>query len=162
MMRLTLIALLSLCLFCCGGDDEGSPKYSFKDQTLSGKIDNIGWIYGDGYSSIDGDYADITLVTDQIEDEGCNIWDIEGNYIFFYVPATVGVHPLKKLDLSGSLEDNQTVTLLVNEDIPVNIIAQKGAIEILTISETQITGRIDARFDDESFVNGNFTVTICQ
>jgi len=163
MMRSVVFTFLSLCLICCGGDDDG-PSYNFKNQDLSGEIDDESWTYADGYSELTtlegNEYADITLVLEQTE-TGCDIGDLEGNYLFFYVPAEVGVHKLKPVDFSGSFEDNQTVTFLVNEDIPNNIIAQKGAIEVLSITETTITGRMDVRFDDDFFVNGNFEVSRC-
>ena len=163
-MRLTLFSFLSLCLICCGGDDDDGPSYNFKDQDLSGEIDDQAWTYADGFSELTtlegNEYADISLVLDQAE-TSCDIASIEGNYLFFYVPAEVGVYKLKPVDFSGSFEDNQTVTFLVNEDVPNNVIAQKGAIEVLSITETKITGRMDVRFDDEFFVNGNFEVDRC-
>jgi hypothetical protein len=58
--------------------------------------------------------------------------------------------------------ENSVVVNLFEEEGYVNNLASTGAVEILSISETQVSGRIDARIDDESFVNGNFTVNICK
>ena len=38
-------------------------------------------------------------------------------------------------------------------------LVSEGAIEILTVSETEVTGRMDARFNNANFVDGNLTVS---
>lgn len=156
MIRSAFVLLMTSVLFSCGGDDD-DKKYSFKDRDLSGKIGGSPWAYADGYSDISSGTASITLTLAQ-DEEGCSIGFAEGNQVFFDVPAETGLY-LLKFDLSGST-DNQTVTLLEIDGF-VNNIATEGAIEILSITETTITGRIDAHIDGDNTVNGNFAVTIC-
>lgn len=150
-----LVLLAMITLLSCGGDDD--KKYKFKDQNLSGKIGGSAWTFADGYSDIDGGMADITLTLEQ-DGEGCDMGMPEGNRVFFYVPAAPGLYPLQ-WDM-GSSSDIQTVTLL-EVDGYINHIATEGAIEILTITETAITGRIDAHLDGDNTINGNFAVDIC-
>lgn len=86
------------------------------------------------------------------------IWTPKVIRCFFDVQAAPGLYPLK-WDM-GSPSDIQTVTLLEVDGF-VNHIATEGAIEILIITDTAITGRIDAHLDGDNTVNGNFTVDIC-
>jgi hypothetical protein len=159
----TLINAIALCLFLlfsCSKDSE-APAYDFKDQELAGVIEGQEWAYGDGYADITGEGSDaklhITLVL-PTESEGCDIMP-EGDRVFFSVPKGTGLHVLK-LDLDN-LEVSRTVTLFDSEET-MNVIATKGAVEITSITDTEITGRIDARGDDVNFVNGNFSVPLCQ
>lgn len=152
-------ALIFMFLLSCGDDDDGS--YSFKDQDLSGKIDGVSWTYADGYVEVDThDDVDILDVTLTLEQDGniCTGFP-EGDRVFFFVPNAVGIY---KLYFKLSSFEGQTVTLLDDDqNPPLNIIATEGAIEILTITDTEVTGRIDARADKKSYVNGNFTVSFC-
>jgi hypothetical protein len=145
----------------CGDDDNG-PSYKFKDQNASGEIDNVGWAYEDGFVEIDDDgsggtqlWIELTLAQ---SGEICSLVP-EGDMVFFFVPNAVGVYKLK-FDLSGNSDDSQTATLFDEDDFG-NFIATEGAIEIISITATEVIGRIDARCDGESYVNGNFTVSFC-
>jgi hypothetical protein len=157
MKRAVLFLMASLIGFSCKDDEDAKPKYEFKDQDLSGKIENVAWTYEEGTADANGNTLSIDLFLDQV-DPVCELFGFpEGNQVFFTVPNQVGVYELK-FDFSGS--DNQTVTLFVPEEV-LNIICSKGAIEILSISDTEVTGRIDARSDENNYINGNFTVVIC-
>lgn len=79
--------------------------------------------------------------------------------VFFSIPNEEGLYKLK-FDFNGSASDNQTVTIF-QEDGFFNCIAAEGAVEITTISETGVTGKIDARCDAGFFINGNFSVNFC-
>lgn len=158
----TLVNAIGLCLlllFSCSKDSE-SPAYDFKDQELSGFIEGVNWMYGDGYATTTGEGATskmhITLVLPS-EDEGCDIMP-EGDRVFFSFPLQAGIHVLK-LDFND-VENSRTVTLFDSEEV-MNVIATEGAVEITSITETHITGRIDARADEDNFVNGNFSVPLC-
>jgi hypothetical protein len=67
------------------------------------------------------------------------------------LPETEG---LVELSLGG-----QTFTLY-DESENMNFICAEGAIEILEIDPVgfTVTGRVDARSDDDNHVNGNFTM----
>lgn len=92
------------------------------------------------------------------EDEGCDIMP-DGDRVFFTLPSNTGVH-LLKFDFND-LEGSRTVTLFDDEEV-MNVIATEGAVEITSVTDTHVTGRIDARADEDNFINGNFTVPLCQ
>ena len=159
----TLVNAIGLCLLLlssCGKEEE-APAYSFEDQTLAGAIEGVNWTYGDGYANVTGEGATsklhVTLVLPS-EDEGCDIMP-EGDRVFFSFPLFAGLHILK-LDFND-LENSRTVTLFDTEET-MNVIATEGAVEITSITETHVTGRIDARADEDNFINGNFSVPLCQ
>jgi hypothetical protein len=161
MRRILQFAGILFLIFSCKDDEE--PSYSFKNQDASGKIGNVAWTYQDGRATIDGSGADARLnisliIAQQSGDQGCDIFQIEGDEVFFGVPAVVGLY---KLSFNLNSGTGQTATLFDDEET-FNHIAAEGAIEILTITATQVTGRIDARGDQENTVNGNFEVDICQ
>jgi hypothetical protein len=79
----------------------------------------------------------------------------EGNNVFFYVDNAV-----KLTKLSFNNVDSRTVTLFEDDDT-MNWIAAKGAVEITSITDTEVSGRIDAQYGTNTFVNGNFTVPLC-
>lgn len=162
--RLLFVASLALVIFSCGDDDNG-PGYKFIDQDAQGEIDNVSWAYADGYADIGpyGTGSDIRVSVDLTlpqTEQGCDIFIPEGNMVFFSVPNEVGLYKLKLNLNCFTCADNYTVTLF-KEDGFENFIVTEGAVEILAISDTEVTGRIDARYDDNTFVNGNFTVSIC-
>ncbi|HYF69294.1 MAG TPA: hypothetical protein VD884_14215 [Ohtaekwangia sp.] len=149
--KLLTAILLYATLISCNKDDDAGPSYNFKDQLLSGKIDNETFVHGDGFfDNDDEETVRIVLTVAQAHDL-CEVIQ-EGNEVFFYID---------KEEKLTKLGDNQTITLLKDGSPPYNIFATSGAIEITSITETSISGRIDARVDNESFVNGNFTVYSC-
>jgi hypothetical protein len=155
------IILIAAFLFSCS-DDEGEDKntYSFKDQDLSGEIGGEAWTYEDGF--VDEDTYDSEEIWDfrlflEQEESACDVLFAEGDQILFFVPRVIGLY---ELSLNSSFE-GRVVNLIEDEDVPVNNLASNGAIEILTVTETEITGRIDARLDRDNYVNGNFTVSFC-
>lgn len=150
----TLCAIVATSIFSCK-DDAETPSYSFKNQDASGKIGNVAWTYADGYADIFEGEIDVDLFLTQDGAEGCDVSSVDGDRVFFYIPNEVGVH---RLNLS--LEDGLTVTLFDDEEF-MNYVAAEGAIEIVSVSDTEVTGKIDARVDGETFINGNFTVSLC-
>lgn len=40
--------------------------------------------------------------------------------------------------------------------------AEEGQLDIISISETELIGRMNMYFDDENYVNGTFTLTYCE
>jgi len=161
--RLPLYALffsLTALVASCSDDDEKGPSYSFKNQDLQGEIEGDNWTYADGYvetTTLEGvESLSVNLMLTQA-DGACETFSVEGDQVFFTVPNEVGVYKLK-FDLSTF--SGQTVTLFDTETV-LNTIATEGAIEILTITDTEVTGRVDARYDKTNYVNGNFTVSFC-
>ena len=153
------LVLLSAFALSCGDDDDEGNSYSFKDQELSGEIAGDSWTYADGFveeSTFDDESVlDISLFLAQ-DVPACETFGIEGDEVFFVIPNAVGLY---KLSVSLNLQ-GRTVTLLDKDDF-TNYIAGEGAIEILAITETHVIGRIDARYDGNNHVNGDFMVSFC-
>lgn len=159
----SVFVLLTCLTLACSDDDEKGNSYSFKDRDLQGEIEGDSWTYADGYvetMTVDGEESlSVNLMLVQ-ESAACAVFP-EGDQVFFFVPNAVGLYKLS-FDL-GSF-DGQVVTLYDDDNggpNATNIIATTGAIEILTITDTEVTGRIDARYDKDNYVNGNFTVSFC-
>ncbi|MBL7833825.1 MAG: hypothetical protein JNK18_07720 [Cyclobacteriaceae bacterium] len=155
-----LFVLLTCLTLACSDDDEKGSSYSFKEQDLQGEIEGGRWTYADGYvetTTLEGvESLSVNLMLTQTSG-ACETFSIEGDQVFFTVPNEVGLY---KLSFNLGSFSGQTVTLFDTETV-LNTIATKGAIEILTITDTEVTGRIDARADKDNFVNGNFTVSFC-
>ena len=90
------LSMLSVAAFSCK-DDVENPAFNFKDQNLTGKIDNSDWTYQTGYASQDGSSAGSTLYVTLVqahEGEECSI-SPEGDHVFFAVPNETGLYKLK-------------------------------------------------------------------
>lgn len=155
-----LLGILSGFIISCGGDESNDdPTYSFADQDLQGLIDGQPFFIGFGSateSSFNNEQFSIKIY-DQDEDvtNVCEFFGFGNEVsILFEIPESVGLYPLSFSQVS------QTVTLFNPVEV-LNVIASDGAVEILTITNEVVTGRIDAYFDDQNNVNGYFTVDIC-
>lgn len=149
--------ILAFILVSSCRDDE-KPVYSFKTQDTSGKIGNTPWTYADGYAQVSPTLPEVGIHLFEGQGEsGCNVFLVDGNEVYFYVPNKVGLYKLKY-----STDDPfyNSISLYENER-SLNHVAYNGAIEIVSITDTAISGRIDASMDGENFVNGNFTVNFC-
>jgi len=156
-----LLALLTIgTLISCGKDDEG-PAYEFIDQPLQGKIGGVDFMMKDGkvYEGFfEEDEWYVEIYGENEPAAACDVEIAEKNYLFFNVPLEVGLY---KLYFKLSTFEGQLVNLYDVEDDDSQNLASEGAIEILTISDTEVTGRLDARFNNQNRVNGNFTVNFC-
>lgn len=156
MKKLWVVVLLAIALGC--GKDDPKPSYKFKNQTATGKIEGVSWTFVEGKAEDDGDNFSIELMLDQT-DSPCDVFAFpDGDLVMFTIPNVVGLYKLK-FSLSGG-SDLRTATLFDSEET-LNIIATEGAIEILTITASEVTGRLDVRSDDNNYINGNFTVSLC-
>lgn len=152
----SLLLAAAIAFTSCGDDDKNDPSFKFKNQDATGKINNAAFTYADGYADVDAEMIRITLTLEQAEDI-CDMGFAEGNTVSFDIDNEV---KLTKLWFDLSTWEGNTVTLY-QEEGSGNYIATEGAVEILSITETEVTGRIDARLDSESFINGNFSVQRC-
>jgi len=153
MKNILLASVLGSLLAACGGG--GSPP-EFIDQTAQGEIDGVPWVIGDGFASVDSDGSmSIDLVLPQTE-TGCDIFVASGDEVIFSVPTADPALYQLEASLTG-----QTVTLFADATVN-NFIATSGQIEIQTVTETTVTGRIAAEFDSSTYVNGNFEIPRCQ
>ncbi|MEQ9404929.1 MAG: hypothetical protein RIM99_15160 [Cyclobacteriaceae bacterium] len=164
-LKTTGMFLLSLSLLftisCSSDDEQAEAAYDFIDQNAQGSIEGNDFNFGSGKisdSNAENElfiklYDDSETFTDPCDALGLG----EFVNVFFSIPKEVGLY---ELTASFSIdEEGQTVTLF-NPATFLNIVASDGAVEILTITAEQITGRIDARLDND-FVNGNFTAIFC-
>jgi hypothetical protein len=152
-----LIILLAILTMGCDKDDP-KPAYEFKNQTATGEIEGESWVFVEGKAEDAGENLSFDLMLDQAE-APCDIFGFpEGDVVFFTIPNAVGLYKLK-FSLSGGT-DILTATLFDVEGT-LNVVATEGAIEILSITDTQVTGRLDIRSDEDNYINGNFTVTLC-
>lgn len=160
----TSILLIALAIFqfsCSSDDDDDGSSYDFKDQIAQGAINDTDWTMMSGYASISNDNLSINLFGEKFDDP-CNVFSDRGTYVFFTTNNEVKLRELK-FDLDDAA-NSQSVTFYDPDAEYQNSIASRGAIEILSITDTEVTGRIDARFreDGSSAINGNFTVEICK
>ena len=157
--HLTLISVsLLLCATtgtgCLGGLLGGPFVPDFIDQDLAGQIGGDDWTYGVGAAvPRDGEYS-IDLYTDS-SDTPCTSTSFDQDIVMFSPPDAVGLYTLG-LDSFG-------VTLVEDrgDDAPMNHISLTGAVEILEITYTEISGRMDVEASSDSWANGNFTAVIC-
>lgn len=149
-----LIVLTASLVSCKDDDDDDKPSYSFKDQEAQGKIGNESWTYTDGYATNDQFFV-INLTLDEGE-TGCGISDPKKDRVSFIAEFETKVYQL------GTGSTVYTVTLTDAENLQDQHISIEGAIEITSVTDTHVSGKLDARFDEENFINGNFTVPICK
>jgi len=156
-----VIGILALAFLVSCGNDESGPAYEFIDQPLQGKIGGVDFMMKDGKVEegiFEEDGWFISIYGEDEVPEACEVSSAEKNYLFFNVPLEVGIY---KLYFKLSTFEGQLVNLFDIEDEDMQNLASEGAIEILSISETEVTGRMDARFNNQNAVNGNFTVSFC-
>jgi hypothetical protein len=153
---LNLFMLFVISLVSCKDDDKAEPAYSFKDQDATGKIENESWTYKDGFVDIGSGLIYMTLTIEQNGTTACEATSPIGDRVLFTVDKEAKLYLL-----GGSGSPMYTATLLESDDT-MNHIALEGAIEITSITDEGVSGKIDARVDDETYVNGNFTIPTCQ
>ncbi|WP_420318725.1 hypothetical protein [Ekhidna sp.] len=163
LLLLCFVSALILSLSSCGSDDdEPSAGYDFIDQNLQGTIDGLPFVFGEGTFEAsfftEGDISlDFHHADEQFDDVCGFIGFGDQLKVFFEITNEVGLY---ELFINLNTFEGQTVTLY-NPEGQVHNIATFGAVEILTITDTQLTGRMDARMDAENSVNGNFTLVFC-
>ncbi len=164
-----MLLLAAFLMNACDEEEDGlldfddGQGYDFKDQVIQGTINGKDWEFKQGTAGIEESEISIQLSPEEASDP-CDVFTrTPDQIVFFTVNAEVGVYELK-FDFDD-FEDNQTITMLdrdAGDGGPLNIIATSGAVEILSVTNTEVTGRIDARESSSSSINGNFTVQICQ
>lgn len=146
----------------CSSEEEGiTTDYSFIDQVAQGQIEGKSWIYSNGMAIPDTDdegvsYFIIRLysTTDVVENV-CDLTFPDYDRLHFNLPQVTKLYNL-------SLSEEGVNVLMFEHETKISNVANQGAIEILDITETQVIGRLDVRYNDTNFINGNFTLEICQ
>lgn len=161
---------LSLLISCKKDDTPietpqvSQPGYNFKEQNLQGMIEGQPWEFISGRANRttfnDQEEYAIALYSESAENS-CMFLPKEDRVIFS-IPSTgiSGVQQLK-LDFSGN-SDSRTITLYDVQQSN-NVIASEGAVEVVSIDTTNqvIELKIDARYDDQNFINGKCKIQIC-
>lgn len=157
-----IVLLVSLAILSCGKDDPDPVpepyQPNFINQNLSGKINGESWNFkfGSGKNDFSNDDRIRFSFHDAESDEDtdtCNIFQ-DGNQVMNTLPKEVGLY---------NLSLSRTVTLYV-KSTTMNYIVTQGAVEITSIDleENKIYGRMDAKYNDQNFVNGNFVLKYCE
>lgn len=151
--------LLSLALLIsCGG--ESGPSYDFKDQNLQGQVNGKDWSMNSGSASMETQNSNeyIINLSDVIITDPCAILNFDSNQMLFNIPNKIGLYELnldsetgEGLSVSFIDGDSETITFFVD-----------GVVELLSITDDQVMGRIDINEGSGNSLNGNFTATLCQ
>ncbi|MEA3444808.1 MAG: hypothetical protein U9R19_08810 [Bacteroidota bacterium] len=151
------ILFLVLILAFIGCNRKSDPPYEFKDQNLQGKIITQQWSFVDGVARLSPTSNDTLLIGlyNIHLDQDCS-YAVSEEGVNFFVPNHQGI-----FQLASEWESPQSVTLYSGID---NEHAWRGAIEITQIDtvNNRIYGNLDATVDDESSVNGKFSVSLCK
>lgn len=153
-----LVLFFAIGTYSCSGDEEKEPSFEFINQDAAGKINNVSWSYADGLAVVfsKGRVTQVSVSLALKQDKaGCDMDYPVGDWIFFGVPSVVGLYKL-----SSDGDDSYEVQLNKGDGLG-NFIAKNGVIEILSISDTKVSGRLNVKYDNKNYVNGNFIVSIC-
>lgn len=152
MARLHGLALLFVPLlgFACGETD-------IPDTPLAGIIGGEAWTmktaHTDSFLS-DEDSFFISAFEQSFEACASEPSD-DPNQVIFTLPTATGSGDF---DLLGGI----SLTFVVREDDGLNnLIATEGAYVIESVTDTQVVGKVLARFDDGNEVSGRFEARIC-
>lgn len=160
------LAMFSTLTFVsCSSDDdeEEDPQNECLADFSAGAA--TGLFMGDPFTVVTGtateNFADatefrITLYGETVMGDACDGFNFEkpDSTIIFTVPMEIGVYDIL-FSNSVTFNDASVVNEVTAE------VSTCGAIEILSISETEVTGRIDAKRNTDSELNGTFTLERC-
>jgi len=161
---LSCVALLFTISFSACGDDDPEEDNCLPDFGTS--VAN-GSFMGSTFTLAEGtakeDFADenkyrITFYGESIMGDACDNFNFERPVfsIIFSVPKEVGVYTLG-FDAGNTVTFNDaSVVNEVNADVAIC-----GAVEIVSVTADLVTGRIDAFANDDSDLNGTFSVRLC-
>ncbi len=155
---------LPLLVISCGDDEETGCTYN--STQIEGKIENEDWAFANGearfYMDFDGtERIDIEMysIASGVTDP-CAQSSPDFKRIFFSIPKVVQERELNFSFSGGNEEDQQTVTLFDPVTF-LNVIVSEGCVEIQTINDTQVTGRMNITSGPDNFMNGTFTLQVC-
>lgn len=174
---LTLFILFLLVLiFSC--DDSDAPGASiscepdYKNQNLQGMINGEPWEFAAGIASIDSkgnSYDHKFLANDTVAAFPCGVVLFRAYLGFGISGSSSGFYELGEKKLHGQSPGGEAVSFgffYYDGPSPSNIRliqANCGTYEIFSIdtANNMLTGRMDVYKNDQNFVNGNFTLSLC-
>jgi hypothetical protein len=154
-VKINLILLVAFTFSC--GDDDGKKEYSFKDQHVQGELFEGSWEYADGSVNEGEHMLGVTLYPAH-DEVLCSGTVNTQTMVGFPIPNEVGLYKLKS---DPNFPGLIVLFTYFDSEGPITLYVEEGAVEILTITETEVTGRIDAHKDDNNHINGNFVVLFC-
>lgn len=164
--RFAILVLATLSFVACNKDDDDdtdntpTPTYNFLNQPLQGEIAGVPWTYVTSKTDTSflgsQDTAWATLYGAAASNP-CNTFQPISDQVLCQIPLEVGVHEFF-LDLQAF--EGYTATLYDTAS-GLNNIAVEGAIEVLGIVGNTIDAQMDLTIDAENFINGRFTVELC-
>lgn len=158
----SFILLIVVSLSACSNEPIlPDDSYNFIDQNALGKINGTDFELGEGtYGLLFEDLAISLYHKDELlGTNACNNSTLEFGDVFFTIPNEVGLQELQLNIFDFGLGKS---VVFNHPDAEEVIVGSFGAIEILSISDDVVEGRIDARADEDNFINGNFTVSLCE
>lgn len=141
-------------------DNTNQPTTTFADQPATGKFMDAPFTFVAGKATehpFESSKFEFILYAQTPKGDICDgfNFDLPKQSIIFATPKTTGAHPINNKDAVSfnNAEPNKNATVMV----------PNGNIEIVSISETTIVGKINtASADGKNTLNGNFTVNICK
>lgn len=150
------VYFIVVAFILAGCPQDAKPPYEFKEQELQGEIDNNFWEYVSGVARPSLSSMDtLSVGIYNIEmDTPCS-YAVSEEGVLFKVPNKVGLYIL-----NADWNNFQAITLYNGMK---KTFALGGAVEITMIDSVSniIEGRIDARVDNNSYINGNFLISLC-
>ena len=146
-MRSHWLGAVMLCTAC------GSGGFSIEERPLSGVVGGAPWSFvaGDTNAFLSDDDFFANLYDREFNT--CEFGPAAGSSLILNIPMQVGSYELGQF---------LTMTFVVEDDDgPLNLISTEGGIRVDEITDTTISGGVDATFDGDNSVNGLFELTIC-
>ena len=148
-----LLVLTVLCILFTGCKKDEEEELGPLSGMIEAKVFELGIATVDEVA--DEFYFDLFSNLETITDE-CTTTSTT-IHSFFSLPKVVG-----KVDLDFDLFslDGETITLFDPETF-TNVIVSDGYVEIVEIRGNEVLVKIDADYDSDNFLKGEFTATIC-
>jgi len=161
---LTAIAILFTSFTACQPDDDDNPvtcqPAGYLNQAATGEFMDTAYTVLTGKAKedpFDSTKYRFTLYGETPTGDMCDNFnfDLPRKSIIFILPKMTGAYPLSS---TRGVTFNYALPNQTNATV-----ATCGNLEITNITATTITGKIEADAkDNKSFLNGNFTVQLCQ
>ena len=154
MTKTSLPAVIATLLLSLGTGVGCAPAYL--DQDASGQIGGEDWTYRSGRARLDqdGEYS-ISLFGEE-SDTPCTYAAFDEDKIIFDLPDEVGSFQLGLGTFTVTLVEDR------GDEAPMNYIATSGTVETLELSDTELGGRMLVEADEANWMNGNFSLPICE
>jgi hypothetical protein len=146
-----LLSITTLGLTSCG-DDIQDPLQGIP---LKGEIEGQEWEYtvGKAFFSLANQSYQIELFNTPNVNDGCTVFGGNSAFVSFEIPTseqTINQPSAIYQSLTFHFEDSQTA-----------FTATTGYVEIILINNFEVRGIINSRFDEENYVEGIFSATLC-